>query len=87
MKNYTALCARCKVPLGVTDSKTEVFLACPICREGDTVDNVTREVGEYIAEKMTADMFKKAAAEQSIALTFTEGPKRIYRFINDDKSQ
>jgi hypothetical protein len=82
----TALCARCKIPLEVVADAEHEAVACPICREGDTVENVTREVGEYLAEKAFSDMLREAA-EKSSALTFTEGPKRTYRFITGDESQ
>jgi hypothetical protein len=69
----------------VADSEPEA-VACPICGEGDTVENVTREVGEYIAEKAFSEMLREAA-EKSSGLTFTEGPKRAYRFIAKNQSQ
>jgi hypothetical protein len=86
MGSYTPLCARCKEPLEVVADSDPEAVACPTCGEGDTVENVTREVGEYITEKMFSDMLRDAA-EKSSALTFTEGPKRAYRFITKDESQ
>jgi hypothetical protein len=81
----TAVCARCKIPLEITTNlEVDNFLACPVCGEGDTVENVAREVGEYVVEKRFSNMLR-GAAENSTALTFTEGPKRVYRFVADDK--
>jgi hypothetical protein len=86
MSSYTPLCARCQEPLEVVVDSEPEAVACPTCGEGDTVENVTREVGEYIAEKMFSDMLRKTAQESS-ALTFTESPKRSYRFIAKHESQ
>jgi hypothetical protein len=85
MGSYIPLCARCKEPLEIVADSEPEALVCPTCGEVDTVENVTREVGEYITEKMFSDMLRNAA-QGSSALTFTEGPKRAYRFIAKDES-
>ena len=61
---HTVLCARCNVPLeGGADANGSDILSCPACGQHDTVDNVTSEVGKYLAEKMFADMLRSVTHE------------------------
>ena len=53
MTTHAAKCAACKCDLELfPDAKPEPRAVCPQCGNGDTLDNVTREVGEYVKEQM-----------------------------------
>lgn len=87
---YQPKCARCNVTLesSVPDPEPKDHVACPTCGEGDTLENVTREIGEYITEKMTeslGDTFRNLERNSGgmIKVTTSHSPHRIYRFIVD----
>jgi hypothetical protein len=85
-------CAKCRVALKgrIVDSKPQGKFICPICGEGDTHENVMREVGDYMQDKAAERMaaaFKKAV-RGSKSMTFRENrrPKKRYRFFVDLKA-
>jgi predicted RNA-binding Zn-ribbon protein involved in translation (DUF1610 family) len=85
-----ALCAKCQVPPEpVTDDNGEERFACPVCGEGDTRDNILREVGEHVKE-VAARHLQEAARDvsrRSKFITFSGDPipKGSYRFVSDYK--
>jgi hypothetical protein len=70
MTDMVIACGRCQAPLTKAATSQSAFtLACPICGESDTFDNIRREVDEFRLEQ-SAHM-----------LGDTLGPQRNYRFI------
>ena len=88
MTTYEVKCATCNVPLqGPADPQPHDTLSCPTCGQGDILENVNREIGEYVTEKATsalgimmADTFRNSS---SIKVTKNYQPKGSYRFIVD----
>lgn len=89
MADYPAKCARCDVPLkGPPDPKSDDRLACPVCGESDSFENVMRETAEYVVQKMSealgdglGDIARKSGG--AIKVTANHRPHRNYRFIVD----
>jgi len=82
-------CAKCDVPLqgAATDPQPTDMVSCPKCGVSDSLENVIREVGEYVEEK-TAEYLAgemRDATRGSKTMTFKEKPrpKKTYRFIMD----
>jgi hypothetical protein len=81
------LCARCHVRVELpADSNPETKVSCPVCGESDTLENVLRESGQYLAHKLLSETLRNAIS-QSSALTFKEGPEVHFRFITGDEPQ
>ena len=86
---HQAKCARCNVPLegSVADPQPHDYVSCPTCGEGDTLENVTREIGEYVASKMgdkIGSMLEDAFHGSKVFTVEKEsGPQKRYRFIID----
>lgn len=86
---HQAKCARCNVPLesSVPDPQPDDHVACPICGEGDTLENVGREISEYLASKASDEIgsMLENAFRGSEAFTVEKkpGPQKRYRFIID----
>jgi hypothetical protein len=72
-------CAKHNVPLeGPTNPESESVFSCPICGESDNLENIEREIAEYVESKMAAKinvMFGNDSDEPR--------PQRVYRFIID----
>ncbi len=51
-------CAKCDVPLqgAATDPQPTDMVSCPKCGVSDSLENVSREVGEYVEEKTAESM-------------------------------
>lgn len=82
------LCGRCKVPLkGPGDSDPQGRFSCPKCGNGDTRENVLREVGEHVKEQaarhLQEEMRSTARSSKFIKFEGKPIPKRSYRFIAD----
>ncbi len=83
-----AKCANCKVALqGPDDPKPQDRFACPSCGQGDTLENVEREVADYVQQK-TADMlgasFDKAVrGSKNVQVRKPVRQPRRYRFYVD----
>jgi hypothetical protein len=82
------MCARCKCALElIPDAQPEPRAACPQCGEGDTVENIQREVGEYVKEQTAQAMIKDIAngVRGSKYLKFTSNfhPNGRHRFVVD----
>ena len=82
-------CAKCDVVLqgNVVDTQSNDRFSCPSCGEGDTYENVMREVGDSALDQM-GDAFTKtikSALRGSKHLTFKEKhrPKKSRRFFID----
>jgi hypothetical protein len=87
MSTRPVLCARCNVRVELpADPNPETIVACPVCGESDTLENVLRESGQYLAHKLFSDTLR-GAISQSSALTIKEGPKINFRFNTGDESQ
>ena len=81
-------CAKCNVALqGPADPQPQDVLSCPRCGESDNLENILREVGDYISEKVGdsfGDMLDRAVkGSEFIKVTHNRPAKRIYRFIAD----
>ncbi|SEE09351.1 hypothetical protein SAMN05519104_5187 [Rhizobiales bacterium GAS188] len=79
-------CARCQTPLkGPSDPKPNDTFACPSCGESDSLDNVKREVGEFVQEQAQQafdDILRNTfKGSETITITETLGPERTYRFV------
>ena len=88
-QNPQIKCAKCKVPLqGPADAQPQDRFACPSCGEGDSLDNILREVGE-VAGDQAADFLergmRRAARQSGGFIKIKEQPrgKRSHRFIVD----
>jgi hypothetical protein len=60
-----------------------MWASCSVCGQEDTVENITREAGEYFAEKSLRDMFSRLSEGSSVISVESE-PERIYRWITGD---
>ena len=60
-------CTKCDVPFDgpVIDGEPEGTFVCPVSGENDSIENVMREVGEYVRDK----------AREHIAGTFEKAPR------------
>ena len=82
-----AICGKDEVPLEpIADSQPESW-RCPVCGDGDTRENVMREVKEHMKE-VVARGFQNAirkgiAGNPNIKAVGDLIPKRSYRFISD----
>jgi hypothetical protein len=79
-----AKCAKCKIPLqGPSDPQPQDRFSCPECGVGDSFENVMREVGDQVEERLASSLH--AATRSNKHVKFTEKPsaKRAYRFIVD----
>lgn|GEM_PF-1388903 len=84
-------CARCNCALeAFPDAKPEPRAACPKCGEGDTIDNVVREIGDHMMEQLAQGLnqtFTEAArTSKNVKFTPTFKPKGGHRFIVDRES-
>ncbi len=82
------LCASCKCALqGPANPQLSDMLVCPICGNGDTVDVVNAEVGNYIQEQMSQAIHKAftngIGTTRSFKVTSDFQPKGGHRFIVD----
>ena len=87
---YQAKCARCDVPLGGdADAGPHTVFSCPRCGISDTFENIEREIGEYIAEKVSDSLDKmfEDAARGNPSLKYKKDyrPHKTYRFVVDYK--
>lgn len=82
-------CALCNVELEgpSPDTDPQGMYSCPLCGNGDTMENVVREIGEYTASKMADRLavgFEQAVhGSKSVAFRKENRPQKIYRFIID----
>jgi hypothetical protein len=81
-------CGTCKVPLkGPVDAKADDRFTCPEGGNGDTYENVLREVGEYVKEQTAQHLERQMAdiARWNKMFQFTPAsrPQQSYRFIVD----
>jgi hypothetical protein len=88
MTTHTVKCAKCDLALqGPADPQSHDVLSCPRSGEGDTLENVTREVGEYIAEKaaaaLDATMTQATRGSDFIKITSRYRPPKSHRFVVD----
>jgi len=88
MTTHSVKCAECNLALeGPVDPQPHDIVACPGCGVSDTLENVTREVGEYVAEKMaeslSVDMRDAFRGSDLIKVTSDYRPQGSHRFIVD----
>lgn len=81
-------CARCKVTLkGPADAQGQDVFACPICGNADKLENIHRELANYLQEhaatKLQQSMRKTFANNKSFKYTPGVIQKRSYRFMVD----
>jgi hypothetical protein len=79
-------CGCCKTPVrAMADPKLEIILACPTCGLADSLDNIEREVAEFLQEDLAKafDDMRRGVAGGGCAFTFDETPhtSRVHRFI------
>ena len=55
--NHVILCSACNVPLEIRVDHDHEFAVCPICGIFDTKENVIREAGESLVDKLARGMF------------------------------
>ena len=86
--SHKILCAGCHVALeGPANPQSNDTFSCPICREGDTFENVIREAGEYHADKLIRGMFDSfdgSSGDGFVKMTVTQPPQRRFRFITSE---
>ncbi|NOT41632.1 MAG: hypothetical protein HOP13_14170 [Alphaproteobacteria bacterium] len=81
-------CARCKVTLeGPTDAKGQDVFACPICGNADNLENIHRELANYMQEHAATSLqnsMRKSFANNKF-IKYKPGiiHKRTYRFMVD----
>jgi hypothetical protein len=86
---YEIKCAKCHIPIEGSEPEPQPhdILTCPSCGESDTLENVQREVGEYVASKASDALgdFLASAVRGNKYMTYEKGPRehRSYRFIVD----
>lgn len=79
-------CATCNVALqGPVESKPDDMVTCPACGQGDTFDNVMREVRDHIKEQM-ADYASRVVMEpfrrsKLFKVSQTPRVKKRHRFV------
>ena len=88
MDTYEVKCAKCHVPVeGPTDPQPQDRMTCPNCGESDTVENINREVQEYITEQVAlsleATMREVARTSEVLKVTSHYIPKGNHRFVVD----
>jgi len=88
VSTHAVKCARCKCVLEtLPDAKPEPRAACPQCGEGDTLENVRREVGEYIQEHISKTihgaLVDGVRGSKNLKVTSDFHPKGGHRFIVD----
>lgn len=86
LKTADIKCAKCNVALqSPTDPKPDSRIACPTCGEGDTYDQVMREVSEHVTEQAGDFLTGKISADlrrnKNIKITKHAVPKKPHRFI------
>lgn len=85
-----SLCGAYKVELvSIANHNPQDWFACPICKVGDTRENVLREVGEHakeVAARYLQEGMRKAARNAKF-ITFSGKPvpQGNYRFVSDFK--
>jgi hypothetical protein len=86
-ETHKVLCGRCHVPVDKgTDAQGQDIVTCPSCGESDTVENASREAGEYYTSKLVRDAFSgfgSGSSSDFLKITVTPPPQRHYRFIVD----
>jgi hypothetical protein len=85
------LCGSCKVVMQErTEPNGQVMGVCPSCGETDTLENIMREVSDYMVSKVADDLldpFTRNTQDHSfIKITVTKPEKRSYRFIASDEA-
>ena len=88
LKTADIKCAKCNVALqGPTDPEPDSRIACPSCREGDTFEQVMREIHEHATEQVGDSLgrsFEKTfSGNKNITVTKHAVPKKLHRFIVD----
>ena len=88
MMTHSVKCAKCNLELeGPADPKPEDIVSCPGCGVSDTLENVTSEVGKYVAEKMaesiSATISDTFRGDEFIKITSDYRSKGSHRFIVD----
>jgi hypothetical protein len=81
-------CARCQCGLkGPADPQPHDRIACPECGEGDTVERVMAEVGEYVQEQVAQSIHQSLTegigSSPNLKVTTDFRPKGGHRFIVD----
>lgn len=81
-------CARCKCGLeGPLDPQPHDRIACPRCGEGDTVERVMAEVGEYMQEQAAHALHKAVThgfgSSEFFKVKTKLPPKGKHRFVID----
>lgn len=81
-------CGACDVPLKIpADAKGEDIVSCPSCGEGDTLDNVIAELGNYLsaasAEYLGKSLERSTRGNKHVKFTRKPVPRRSYRFTVD----
>jgi phage FluMu protein Com len=81
-------CARCDCALqGPANAQAHDRVVCPECGEGDTLDRVLAEVGEYVKEQAAASLSqsisKGAKGSKFLKVTSNFKPKGGHRFVMD----
>jgi len=88
MTTHTIKCAKCNLALqGPADPEPDDALICPGCGMSDTLENVTREIGEYVTECMAEaiggtvrDAFR---GTEFIEVTTDHRHQTLHRFVVD----
>lgn len=81
-------CGKCEVALETfTNDDGEKRGRCPKCGNSDTVDNIHREVREFVQEHAARALHESlrgaTRGNKSFKLTSNAPPKRRHRFIVD----
>ncbi|MEQ9388302.1 hypothetical protein [Marinovum algicola] len=84
------LCGSCRVPIeGPADGKGDNVFSCPICGQGDTRENVLKEVKAFLAElaqrSLQESMREAARGSKFMQFKGQPIPKKSYRFVTDHK--
>ncbi|MFI5020612.1 MAG: hypothetical protein ACHQRJ_03020 [Alphaproteobacteria bacterium] len=88
MTTYPAKCAKCNLPLqGPANPKPEDVFSWPGCGESDSLENVEKELAEYVAEKaadsLSAALKGAIGSSKHIKVTERHRSYKTHRFVID----
>lgn len=71
-------CAKCDAPLqATTELEPDTMMSCPVCGQGDTVENVRREIRDYVGQETARHLNRplREFAARNKNFKFTEHPR------------
>jgi hypothetical protein len=79
---YPVLCGKCHVsPERGFEREGQIWAACPVCGQEDTIEDIQREAGEYFTDRGLRILF---TGLKSDVVGVKCPPEREYRWITGD---